>query len=151
MTIFDDPEWLKSFEESQHTCPWLKSGAKAFRKATQPLVERLENRTRSKVCLSMFDDKEVPRLMLGKFYKGYATKKVRGRPSECHSNTSTLFLRGKIDAIVTGFALSSDLVWRSHTWGRKGKVLIETTTPRIMYYGYELTGDAAETFVYENE
>jgi hypothetical protein len=57
--------------------------------------------------------------------------------SGCHDNCEILLKQGFIDVICVGYALSSDGLWRFHSWGKKGNVIIETTTNRIMYFGCE--------------
>ena len=76
-------------------------------------------------------------------------KKAAGRPINCHANSAILWSK-KPDtlAIVTGWALSDDGVWRQHTWVRERKSgrIHETTVPRILYFGVELTPEEAEHF-----
>jgi hypothetical protein len=82
---------------------------------------------------------------------GKGAKLVEGEPNACHSNTVTLYLAGKVDQIVTGYALNnSDNMWRQHTWGLKGDRVVETTVPRDVYFGFTLTGPEAADFVQEN-
>lgn len=81
---------------------------------------------------------------------GKGAKLIEGEPNACHSNTVTLYLAGKVDQIVTGYALSGDNMWRQHTWGLKGDTVVETTVPRDVYFGFTLTGPEAADFVQEN-
>jgi hypothetical protein len=76
---------------------------------------------------------------------------TRGEISQCHRNTAVLFKMGKTIAIVTGYALSDDGLWRQHTWGldKRGTV-IETTERRAAYFGFALNEDESEAFV-DNE
>jgi hypothetical protein len=71
-------------------------------------------------------------------------------PHQCHKNTALLYDNGKVDDIVTGYALSEDGFWRQHTWGLRGNEFIETTAKRVFYYGVILTDDQAEKFVKDN-
>ena len=41
---------------------------------------------------------------------------TRGRPNECHRNAALFWLKGKCDAIATGYYLGPDGVWRQHSW-----------------------------------
>lgn len=61
------------------------------------------------------------------------------RDSDCHNNTLRLWNKGrKIYKVVTGYGLSDDGIWRSHSWViRNGDTLIETTIPRDIYVGVE--------------
>ena len=75
-----------------------------------------------------------------------------GERSQCHYNTARLYSYSvkRIDAIVTGYALSKDGLWREHTWGLlKGKI-VETTERRVAYFGKVLNADEAREFV-DNE
>lgn len=80
-------------------------------------------------------------------------RKGRGRASECHRNASRYFRSDpQRYRIVSGFALSQDTngvgCWVPHSWTldtRAGEI-VETTLPRTLYYGLELSGDRAETF-----
>jgi hypothetical protein len=50
--------------------------------------------------------------------------------------------------IVTGYALSSDGLWRQHSWAMAGDGgVVETTEERLLYFGYELTAAEAEIFI----
>jgi hypothetical protein len=70
-----------------------------------------------------------------------------GVERECHLNSVTLWRAGKALAIGTGYALSDDGLWREHSWawGRDDD-LIETTGPRISYFGLRLEGDDARRY-----
>ena len=76
------------------------------------------------------------------------------RACNCHSNVSRLYKEGKIDAIVTGWALSDDCLWRQHSWGivsgPKGDRIVETTGKRKKYYGVILEGNEIDDFVTTN-
>lgn len=60
----------------------------------------------------------------------------KGKPNQCHANTARLWISGEIDEIYTGYALSADGLWRQHSWGRKGEKIVETTSPRLGYFGF---------------
>jgi hypothetical protein len=75
---------------------------------------------------------------------------IRGERNQCHANAGKLWenSRGQLPiAIVTGYALSDDGLWRQHSWliakpGRRWTV-IETTCRRLLYYGVVLTEEEA--------
>jgi hypothetical protein len=52
----------------------------------------------------------------------------------------------------TGWALSSDGIWRPHTWGYWSGVnqIIETTSLRTLYFGMRLAGKELNTFKENN-
>ena len=69
----------------------------------------------------------------------------------CHGNCAQLWEKNsKIYKIATGWALSADGIWRQHTWLLKGKLIIETTEPRTLYYGIVLGDEEANNFWWQN-
>jgi hypothetical protein len=52
--------------------------------------------------------------------------------------------------IVTGYALSDDGLWRRHTWALEGERVIETTEPRVLYFGVRLEKEGAARFAKAN-
>jgi hypothetical protein len=73
----------------------------------------------------------------------------KGRPNQCHQTTAAAWDEGKLDAIVTGYALSEDGLWRQHSWGLARGVVIEPTEKRTAYFGIELRGSRADEFASE--
>ncbi len=90
-----------------------------------------------------------------------------GLPNMCHYNSSRIFLEEKDNrpelVICTGYALSEDGVWRSHSWLVDAEpivrydrtssycdgmdyFIIETTQPRLAYYGYVYSRLDSERF-----
>lgn len=57
-------------------------------------------------------------------------------------------------SIATGYALSEDGLWRSHSWviqPMKRTVRVwETTVKRVAYFGVVLTDEECEQFWYDN-
>ncbi|MCC6523314.1 MAG: hypothetical protein IT373_11675 [Polyangiaceae bacterium] len=81
------------------------------------------------------------RLLLGrgKVFDGASAKARRGRASDCHGNVARLWLRRLADFTVgVGYALSDDGLWRQHSWLLDGARVLETTEPRVLYFGCEL-------------
>jgi hypothetical protein len=65
-------------------------------------------------------------------------KRVRGTMCHCHENV--IVQKEKYPhkyRIATGYALSSDGLWRQHSWlvDKKNRTY-ETTMPRLLYYGF---------------
>ena len=98
---------------------------------------------------------------IAQLWDNLTMKKVRGVPSCCHQNSATLWTlkkytyeEGHAYILCTGFALSEDGFWRSHSWlihaKPRANVLIETTVPRIAYFGVGMTYEAAERFAKDN-
>lgn len=73
-----------------------------------------------------------------------------GAPSRCHENAAHLWIRGEVEGIGTGYALSDDGLWRQHTWGVTGETVTETTAPRERYVGVRLEGVDALKFAARN-
>jgi hypothetical protein len=96
----------------------------------------------AEVVGQMETPEELDRLIGRGFFQDGAGAKLRlGLPTKCHANAAYAWAREKKKyAIVTGYALSDDGLWRQHSWLRdqKGRI-IETTDPRLLYYGYEMT------------
>jgi len=79
----------------------------------------------------------------------------RERDCACHANSARYWESHREDTVLcTGYALSEDGIWRQHTWlvhirPRKNRI-IETTVPRIAYFGFALTNEEAEIFAWNN-
>ena len=84
----------------------------------------------------------------------------KGEPSQCHTNSAMLWEANKSRtlegpyreelALATGYAMSEDGLWRQHSWcvlrtPARVKV-VETTVPRVAYYGFVMTHAEAERF-----
>lgn len=84
-------------------------------------------------------------------------KMMKSLPSQCHSNAARLWdlNRDKICWITTGYGLSDDGLWRQHTWVTQqlpsGRFrIVETTIKRLAYFGFRLTKEEAEEFIFDN-
>lgn len=84
-----------------------------------------------------------------------------GKPSQCHRNSCELWMNNRKQFqvnIATGYALSSDGLWRQHTWlihryqtrTQSRMRLIETTEKRLGYFGFEMTAEEAMAFCSSN-
>ena len=80
----------------------------------------------------------------GKIFKEKAKLKIMKLIS-CHSNVVELYAN-KNYKIATGYALSSDGLWRQHSWCIDNKSIIETTKKRKKYFGFVLTDRKAHEF-----
>lgn len=90
-------------------------------------------------------------LARGKVFPGDGARFEPMDARSCHWNAAKLWerSRGRIK-MATGWALSDDGLWRSHSWGWDGKRVWETTEPRVMYYGTILSGERARDFYVAN-
>lgn len=90
-------------------------------------------------------------LARGQFWYGDIVEVNYGEIRQCHKNSAELWASDKVNRkIVTGYALSQDAMWRQHTWvieirGDKN-IIIETTEPRIGYFGVVLLDEEAQQF-----
>lgn len=64
--------------------------------------------------------------------------------NRCHDNLQCLWENMEVDDVYIGYALSEGGMWRSHSWGvrmvpgddtESEWEVIETTVPRLMYWG----------------
>lgn len=83
-------------------------------------------------------------------------KLMEGDPSQCHYNSCCLWNRNRTDTLIaTGYGLSEDGMWRQHSWvihmKTSGNRVIETTVPRIAYYGYVMNNKMCQEFYNNNK
>jgi len=128
----------------------------------------LEAAPKTTTCFPGLLEEDLSKILSRGFFQlGKHAKRMPGDPSQCHANAANLWEQNKERAaIVTGYALSKDGIWRQHTWlidlhksvGAEGArrmhgtffQIVETTEPRVLYYGFRLTEDEAEQFAFEN-
>lgn len=73
---------------------------------------------------------------------------VEDVPNKCHQNSAYMYQENEnVTHIGTGWGLSSDGLWRQHSWGMIDDELIETTVGRDIYYGVLLNGQEAEEYI----
>lgn len=112
-------------------------------------------------CLPVTDEDLVNIIAHGQLWDNITTRMMRGLPSQCHSNSAELwynnrhsYKNGHAVIICTGYALSDDGIWRQHSWlvhaKPRANVIIETTEPRVAYFGFGMTYAEAEQFDYDN-
>ena len=82
---------------------------------------------------------------------------VPGELHTCHANAARLWQENREAlALVTGYALSEDGLWRQHSWVMRKQPtaeqcrLIETTVKRVKYFGFLLNEVEAEAFLRMN-
>tara|TARA_B100002019_G_C21256613_1_gene594210 strand:- start:1790 stop:2296 length:507 start_codon:yes stop_codon:yes gene_type:complete len=92
--------------------------------------------------------------MRGVFCIGEHSILKRGLPSQCHRNSCDLYMMEEREDffIMTGYALSKDGFWRQHSWcvDYKNEKIIETTEPRIAYFGFVMTHSECDDFCFDN-
>jgi hypothetical protein len=87
----------------------------------------------------------------GEVWRGYNAISRKGQPCHCHANSAELWERDKSLTLCTGYAMTNDTVWRQHSWVlTPNNVVIETTTPRLLYFGFRMTKREAQIFSEQN-
>lgn len=91
----------------------------------------------------------------GQFWYGNHSQFRKGQPCRCHSNSARLWDANRSKCqVATGYAMSADGCWRQHNWGVELLItkycIWETTEPRIAYFGFIITDEECERFLYEN-
>jgi len=83
---------------------------------------------------------EIKRLLRRGEEFGKSTLFHFGETSRCHQNSIEFYLDGENNyKLCTGFALSNDGLWRSHTWLiNEDNLPVETTVGRERYFGVVL-------------
>ena len=107
------------------------------------------------VCLPGYEEDIDNILEYGQFWIGNNIKMMKGEPCHCHYNASRLWETNKDKSrICTGYALSEDGIWRQHSWviwmKPKSNQIVETTIPRVAYFGFVMTSDQCRDFADEN-
>lgn len=109
----------------------------------------------SEVCMPDYDEDAKRIVERGQLWYGDRVHTVRGRRSQCHANAASRWMANREKTVLcTGYALSEDGMWRCHSWlvelrARKNYI-VETTTPRMAYFGFGMTTEEALDFYFEN-
>jgi hypothetical protein len=110
----------------------------------------------SQVCMPGYDEDAARIIERGQLWYGDRIHMMRGRPSQCHRNSSYCWEANQDKTVLcTGYALSEDGMWRCHSWlvelrPRRNRI-VETTEPRIAYFGFGMTTEEAWDFYFDNE
>ena len=107
------------------------------------------------VCLPAYEEDLDNLVKYGQFWIGNNVKFMKGEPCHCHANASNLWEQNKDKTVIcTGYALSPDGMWRQHSWllwkKARSNQIVETTTPRIVYFGFAMPYDMCEKFSADN-
>lgn len=110
----------------------------------------------SEVCMVGYDEDADNIVNRGQLWYGDRIHMMRGQPSQCHRNSSYCWEANQDKTVLcTGYALSESGMWRCHSWlvelrPRKNRI-VETTVPRVAYFGFGMTNDEAWKFYFDNE
>lgn len=163
--IKDTIKWNPMGEEWKSNCAnnfWFQKSLEDMKKHHPTmddrlfsLKEKLLSFAGDAVCLPGYEEDLTEILDCGQFWIGNNIKMMRGLPSQCHYNASRLWEQNKNQShICTGYALSPDGMWRQHSWliwnKARSNQIVETTVPRILYYGFVMTNEQCEEFADNN-
>ena len=106
------------------------------------------------VCLPPYEEDLENILEYGQFWLEYNAEMVKGEACQCHKNSARVWQKNKDKTVIcTGYALSADGMWRQHSWliHRKPRSnrIVETTRPRVLYYGFAMSPELSERFADE--
>lgn len=116
----------------------------------EKLIEKLLARGGMRVDMPSIEEDLVKLIERGRLSNTMNIEFMKGRPSQCHENASLLWeANQRLCLIVTGYALL-DGVWCQHSWCERDTVVVETTTKREVYFGYEMTPEECDEFYFNN-
>lgn len=155
-----DDDWKDRCKSTQWWAQNSYEDASKFYDIEKPLSRKLYN-LRDKLltfggemaCMPAYPDTDTDNIIkYGQLWLGKNHKMMRGLPSQCHFNSCRCWVANTDKTrICTGFALSPDGMWREHSWlihiKPQSNIIIETTVPRIAYFGYVMTTEQCEQFV----
>lgn len=148
--------WKASVAEDKWWATGYAGEQEARCLAMLPLRDRLLSFGGEEACLPCTDEDLDAILSHGQLWYGDDIEMMPGEPSGCHRNSASLWEANRNDVFLcTGYALSDDGMWRQHSWcvtdpsSFQGRV-VETTVPRVAYFGFIMTVPEAERFSDEN-
>jgi len=150
------PMYEKCAKERERWRKWHRTVALSILAERHPDHERLWNRILQYGGYAVVPTIEPDLKKLLNKNRAFIDKRtailVKGSPCHCHANAAFLWNenRGRY-WILTGYALSPDGLWRQHSWNIDSRnVPIESTSKRLMYFGFPLTWKESEKFYDEN-
>ena len=152
----------KKFAWKPMSTEWKENCQKRwwFRKEKEPYIDPKLYELREKLlsfggeatCLPGEEEDIDDILNSGQFWFGSESVMLKGEPCNCHRNACALYqdnIYGDM-RICTGYALSNDGMWRQHSWlvlhQNEENIIIETTEPRIAYFGFVMSKKQCEKF-----
>ena len=137
-----DKEWREEWRKRN------KKESGLTKKLVDTLTDSLSNGT-----IVVVDESDPDLLLIvqeGREFNISGREYKKGQPSNCHRNVASLYHKGEIDGIATGYALVKDGGWRSHTWGIKDNHIVETTNRYLKYFGAIFDKETSKVFL-QNE
>jgi hypothetical protein len=143
-------QWWASTNEHFRTKVWPDFDMRVY-----DLRDKIVAFGGEEVCMP-YGEPEVEELISRGQLWGATSRMQIGVMSQCHRNSAKLWAKNQDKCfIATGYALSEDGLWRGHTWCVKrtsrGISIIETTVPRLLYFGYVLTLEESIAFETDHE
>jgi len=152
-----DEDWmgfirLNWWYHNNNLAPQMPCG-RIFDKRLFELRDKLLSFGGSEVCLPTTEPDLENILEYGQIWYS-SVKMCPGLPSSCHSNSAKIWMANKSHSgelrICTGYALSEDGMWRSHSWlvckEMQNTYVVETTIKRVLYFGVAMTKPECEKF-----
>lgn len=143
-----DPAWKARMDENKTSSKYITK--------YKLLISRLLYIGGEEVLIPGGYEKDYENIVkYGQLWSGQGSVLMKGEPCHCHSNASNLWEQNKDKTVIcTGYALSKDGLWRQHSWlvwlkPRVNKI-VETTVPRVAYYGFAMTTEMSGEFAGEN-
>ena len=115
------------------------------------LRDRLLTFGGEQVCLPTIEEDLEDIMERGQLWYGDRIKMMKGESCQCHYNSCMCWDDNKDKVrIATGYALSKDGMFRQHSWliwiKPRKNIIIETTQPRVAYFGFVMTEAECEKF-----
>lgn len=163
-TTRPDPEWWARLEERGNLLSQPVTECCERCKPYLPLMQKLKStlaRAGYAAILPHLEEDIVKITSRGEFIQPIEYYLVKGAPIRCHANSAAIWEENQNNIVLmTGYALSEDGVWRQHTWCLMVRdpdtgelcpeAIVETTVPRVLYYGFRLTNEESDNFYEEN-
>jgi len=144
----DDHPWKRTLARARTEPRDLPRGDRAFARLARGLV-----RFGGAGVVYLGPEPDLDELFArGQLWPGTRAEHVPGRESQCHRNSSLYWARNMGSALIaTGYALSEDGLWHQHSWcidvGADGTPrIIESTVPRVAYFGFVMTAEESAEF-----
>lgn len=150
-----DKEWKDSISDSKFWATGYKGNIPDEALPVLLLRNKLLSFGGEEACMPYKEEDLGSIMSRGQLWYGRDAIFMEGEPSQCHFNTSALFEANKDKVLIaTGYALSKDGMWRQHSWGmyyyQEEVAVVETTEPRVAYFGFVMTEKESEKFAEEN-
>ena len=142
--------WRERFD-AHHAVP--PTAIPAEQEARQALVDGLLAWGGDRVLVPLHEPDLGALRTRGQLWTGKGHVRCPGEASRCHGNAAALWeANPDLVLLATGYALSDDGLWRQHSFAVQARPrrIVETTVPRVAYFGFVLTTKESGRFAEEN-